>query len=430
MAKPTTLTEPSRAVTTVDVSAIENISRAEIDQQIATAHRYPRSLSDFLNLSRAMIQSDPAVADECLYALKRTDKQGKAKIITGPSIRFAEIIQYAWGNIRTIARVMHEGPRFITAQAVCHDLERNAATATEVQRRITGSSGNRYGDDMIGVTANAAASIARRNAILQVIPKPIWLPVFRTAEATVRGYYANLPGARDDAVGYLTKRGIEEEVIFDHLGVATVDEITPEHLVVLRAAVKGAEEKEYTLEEFFYTEAVTLQGVERVDLGAKLREGTAKVVDREEKPTVVEAKPDASGKGGDVQAKDAAGDAGGAASQQEPADSGTAADTSLPEDAVKPRAARKDRKGAGADPAPAGKSAGPGFTTEERALIDEFTEAMNEAEDPVQVDVAAAQFEGAFDTARPAVQMVLAKLQVERRTQTEASTKAGAKKLL
>lgn len=55
----------------------------------------------------------------------------------------------------------------MTAQGVFHDLERNVAITYEVRRRIVDKNGRRYKPDMIGVTANAACSIALRNAILR-----------------------------------------------------------------------------------------------------------------------------------------------------------------------------------------------------------------------------------------------------------------------
>ncbi|MFN8826683.1 MAG: hypothetical protein ACK501_17070, partial [Planctomycetota bacterium] len=45
-------------------------------------------------------------------------------------------------------------------------------------RRITGKNGRRYSSDMIGVTGNAACSIALRNAVFRGIPRAFWIDIY------------------------------------------------------------------------------------------------------------------------------------------------------------------------------------------------------------------------------------------------------------
>src|ERR1700687_4952538 len=97
-----------REVTTTENSMVGLIAAAEIDQQIATAHKYPRSLVTFRKEALQMVTLTEVIAQECIYALKRADK-----VIQGPSARFAEIIFSAWGNARAGARVVHEGSEFV-----------------------------------------------------------------------------------------------------------------------------------------------------------------------------------------------------------------------------------------------------------------------------------------------------------------------------
>ena len=163
-------------VQNVDTALAELVTRAEYDVQIATARKYPRSIKDFINRATEMVTLNESVADDCIYALPRD-----GKTIEGPSARFAELILHAWGHTRAGARIVNEDSRFITAQGVCHDLQSNTLIAYEVRRRITKSNGNKYSDDMVGVTGNAASSIALRNAITKVIPKALWSPIYEEA---------------------------------------------------------------------------------------------------------------------------------------------------------------------------------------------------------------------------------------------------------
>ena len=52
----------------VPLSALESITRAEIDIQIATAKRFPRSMTRFLNEARGMVALDAELAAGCTYS--------------------------------------------------------------------------------------------------------------------------------------------------------------------------------------------------------------------------------------------------------------------------------------------------------------------------------------------------------------------------
>ena len=145
---------------------VDVLQKGEIDMQIATAHKYPRSITQFRIDVMDMVTMDEGIAAECIYALPRGNK-----VIEGPSARLAEIVISAWGNSRAGTRIVEDRGNFIVAQAVFHDLQKNVAITYEVQRRITNKSGVRFNDDMITTTANAACSIALRNAVFKGVPK-------------------------------------------------------------------------------------------------------------------------------------------------------------------------------------------------------------------------------------------------------------------
>ena len=196
-----------------DDSMVSMISRAEIDQQVSTAKKYPRSIKRFVDEATAMVTLNESIAQQCIYALPRD-----GKVVEGASARFAEIVASAWGNCRAGARVVNESGDFITAQGVFHDLERNVAITYEVQRRITGKNGRRYSADMIGVTGNAASSIALRNAILKGIPKAFWDSLYQKARAVVAGDVKTLANKRAEAIKQFQIYGVTEAQILAKLG--------------------------------------------------------------------------------------------------------------------------------------------------------------------------------------------------------------------
>jgi len=139
---------------------LQAINRAEIDIQISTAKQYPRDLPRVLNMIATYATMDKETAEDCFYILRRKDKDGNDSVIEGLSVRMAEIIASAWGNLRIQTRIVGNDGRMITAQAMCHDLESNVAVCKEVSRSIMTKKGFTYSQDMQIVTGNAASAIA------------------------------------------------------------------------------------------------------------------------------------------------------------------------------------------------------------------------------------------------------------------------------
>lgn len=229
-----------------EAGTVALLNKSEIDMQVATAHKYPRSIKRFRDETLQMVTLNESVAASCIYALPRG-----GKTIEGPSARFAEVIASAWGNCRAGARVVSEQGDFITAQGVFHDLERNVAITFEVQRRITDSRGNRYNADMIGVTGNAASSIALRNAILKGVPKAFWEDMYQAARKTVMGDVKTLANRRAEAIKAFQAFGITQQQLLDKLEIEGVEDIGLEHLVILRGLITAIKEGDTTPEQAF-----------------------------------------------------------------------------------------------------------------------------------------------------------------------------------
>ncbi len=239
----------------VESGTVALLNKSEIDMQIATAHKYPRSIKRFRDEALQMVTLNERVAEGCIYALPRGNKT-----IEGPSARFAEVVASAWGNCRAGARVVSDQGDFITAQGVFHDLERNVAITYEVQRRITDSKGKRYNADMIGVTGNAASSIALRNAILKGVPKAFWDDMYQAARQTVMGDFKTLGNRRADALKAFLGFGVTQEQVFAKLEVAGIEDIGLEHLVVLRGLLTAIKEGDTTPEQAFAESAPASTG--------------------------------------------------------------------------------------------------------------------------------------------------------------------------
>jgi len=245
-----------REIVSAEAGTVAILNASEIDRQIATAHKYPRSVKRFRATATDLVTLDDATAEECIYALPRTEKdpetgQKVKKTIEGPSARFAEIMAHSWGNCRAGARVVDENGDFVVAQGVFHDLEANVAITYEVRRKIVNKHGHRFSADMIGVTANAACSIALRNAVLKGVPKAIWGPCYEAARQVVMGDAETLANRRSAAFAYLQKFGATPDMVYSFLGVAGMEDVTLEHLVLLRGIATAIKEGETTVERAF-----------------------------------------------------------------------------------------------------------------------------------------------------------------------------------
>ena len=236
----------TNAVTTSDATTLAILNKSEIDQQIATAHAYPRSVKSFRDNALSLCTLNEAVAAGCMYALPRD-----GKVIEGPSARMAEILVSAWGNCRAAARVVDEGLEFITAQGIFHDLESNSAITFEVKRRITDRQGRRYKPDMIATTGNAACSIALRNAVLKGIPKALWDDIYQDARRVAAGDARTLATRRANIIKAFQVYGVDESRILNVLGVLSMEDVGVEQIAILRGFYTAIKDGESTPEEAF-----------------------------------------------------------------------------------------------------------------------------------------------------------------------------------
>ena len=224
-------------------STVELLNKSEIDQQIATAHRYPRSIKAFRDQTLQLVTLSEAVAGECVYSLPRA-----GNTIEGPSARFAEVIVNTWGNCRCGARVINEDDQFVTAQGVFYDLQSNSAITYEVRRRITDKYGNTFTPDMIAVTANAACSIALRNAALKGVPKAFWAEMYDAARLTIMGDIKTLANRRVEMLEALQRYGVNQDTVLRFLDVKGIEDITLENMVQLRGLGVSLKDGEITVE--------------------------------------------------------------------------------------------------------------------------------------------------------------------------------------
>lgn len=222
------------------------VAATEVDVQIATAHRFPRNIKAFKQQALALATLDEETAQSCFYCLPRGGKK-----IVGPSARLAEIVASSWGNIRAEARVVETTDTQVVSEALCWDLEKNVAIRVQVRRRITDSRGNRYNEDMVVVTGNAASSIALRNAVFKVIPAALTKSVYEAARKVAVGDAKSLVDRRNKMVETFSKIGVTVEQVCAVVGKPSIDDVDLEDLAVLIGIFTAIKEGDTTIEQAF-----------------------------------------------------------------------------------------------------------------------------------------------------------------------------------
>lgn len=230
------------------VASLDRAERANIDIQVSTAKQYPRSISRCANNAVAIATMDKDTAQSCGYALPRGGKP-----ITGPSVHLAKIIAQQYGNLRAEAKVVEITDKQVVSRGTAWDLENNYAVSFEVRRSIIGRNGNRFSDDMITVTGNAANSIAYRNAIFGIVPKSITDKAYKAAQHLITGDLSDeekLIKRRDGAIKhFIDTYGITEEEVIKLCGKHTVNQIQADEIALLLGFAQSLKDGDTTVDE-------------------------------------------------------------------------------------------------------------------------------------------------------------------------------------
>lgn len=232
------------------VETLEALNRSEIDVQVATAKRYPRSIQESTQRIMDMATLDEDTAQECFYSLRR-GSGNNSSLIEGPSVRLAEIVAASWGNLRVQAQIIANDGKFITARGICHDLETNTAISCEVQRRITDKYGKTFSEDMQVVTGNAAGAIAFRNAVFKVVPKAVINNAIKAIKNKAMGKAGDIDAIKQQMLQFFAKLGVSTEMVLSYLEIAKVDEINADMVSELRGVATALKDGLTTVKEAF-----------------------------------------------------------------------------------------------------------------------------------------------------------------------------------
>lgn len=222
---------------------------AMADKRIATARMYPRKISKFKSDASQLLREDIETARSAEYA-----KPIGGGTVKGPSVRLAELAAMCWGNLEVKLSEPVVGDKSVVVTASAWDIEKNYLQDGMATTSILDKHGNRYKASMIETACMATAAKARRNAILNVIPRSYINDLLEVAKEVAAGNKKPLEQVRRETLDFFARtHKVQADQIFEMLGITGIDDINEGHLDELRPIATALKEGSATVDEFFTT---------------------------------------------------------------------------------------------------------------------------------------------------------------------------------
>lgn len=232
------------------VEAMNEIEKASIDQQIATAKKFERNLKRSTEDAQVIVTTSKEIASSCGYTLSflKDKKTKKVNVIKGKSVHLARILAQCFGNMRLEQGILYADATHVTSYGICFDLEKNIAQRVLTKKPIIKRDGTRYSEDMIARTGMAAAAIAKRNAIFCVIPAAISELVYKKAQAFLKDEMSDQTKFLHERKRVLKELeniyDIGEEEALKAVGLKKIDQLNAETLLDLIDILNALESKD------------------------------------------------------------------------------------------------------------------------------------------------------------------------------------------
>lgn len=236
-----------------EAGAVEAMRRADMTVAMDAAHRHPRVLSQCLSRLIDMCTLTQSAAAACIYSLPRGGKR-----VTGPSVRFAEMVASAWGSIDVKTTIVSDGGEFRPSMAVivagrAHDLQTNVITEVDTRRKVEKKKNAKTpDDDMVQLAIASCTSIAYRNAVLRAVPKALLEDALTKAKEAAAGK-GTLAQKRSALLEYFGELGADAVTVLAALGRVGVADITLDDVVYMRGLATSIKEGAITLADAMRT---------------------------------------------------------------------------------------------------------------------------------------------------------------------------------
>lgn len=241
---------PTKMNQSVAVASETARAVAQVQAAMTVAKRFPR---DEIEAEQRILQScsRATLAAQAMYQYPRA-----GQTITGPSIRLAETIARAWGNIDCGVRELEQRNGESIMEAFCHDLETNYRKGQiwTVRHEISTKKGIKKLEDSRDIYEKTANEGARRlrACILAVIPGDVTERAISKCKDTLKkgeGSGPLIDRIRGMVNGF-NELGVTKEMIEERLR-HSVEIITPDEFVEYTNIFKSIRDRETKREDWF-----------------------------------------------------------------------------------------------------------------------------------------------------------------------------------
>ena len=258
-------------------AALESRQAQEVQAAMVVAKRFPRDPHESF---RRIMQScqRKKLAEAAIYEYPRG-----GTMVTGPSIRLAEALAQAWGNIDCGVIELRQRRDESDVMAYCWDLETNTRTTktfTVPHYRYTRREGKKRLHDPRDIYEHVANQAARRlrACILGVIPGDVVDEAVKKCEETLAGQSDEpLADRVRKMVAAFADQGVTAEMIEARLG-HKLAATTETELVTLRKVFQSIKDGMASREQFFDQvpdDQDEAEGTRTESLTKKIKEGQA-----------------------------------------------------------------------------------------------------------------------------------------------------------
>ena len=254
----TTPSAPSAMLTTASQREVAAIQGAMI-----IAKRFPRNEKEAVDKIMLACQR-PALAESAIYTYARGGTD-----ITGPSIRLAEAMAQAWGNLEFGVREIEQRDRESVIESFAWDMETNVRqvkvfTVKHLRTTRNGSYALEDPRDIYEMTANQGARRLRA-CILGILPGDIVEAAVEECEKTMQAKADTGPEAIKKLLDVFGKLGVTREQIEARIQ-RRIEAITAAQLVGLRKIYNSLSDGMSAVSDWFTVDeansTTTASGVE------------------------------------------------------------------------------------------------------------------------------------------------------------------------
>jgi hypothetical protein len=230
----------------VEIQANREVS--EVQAQVLLAKKFPRDPK--VSMDRILNECHrPTLAEHAMYTYKRGGSE-----VSGPTIRLAECIERAWGNIVSGWKVLERKPGETFMMAYAWDLETNAMHRVDFvvpHKRTTKKGSYEISDerDLYELEANMAAR-RKRSCILALIPGDVVDIAVEECQKTLAANVGDIKKARETMMTAFTAFGVTKEMIEKRFQ-RRLEYIGPGEIVALRSIFNALKQGGATVEDFF-----------------------------------------------------------------------------------------------------------------------------------------------------------------------------------